>query len=301
MACFHPVKAVQLEDGSVKFSGVMRGRQLILPCGQCIGCRMERSRQWAVRCLHESQMHDESCFITLTYSEDKLESPVLDYTHFQLFMKRLRKRCGAVRFYMCGEYGGEGGRPHFHALLFGYGFPDRQYFGKLPSGSLMFRSAELEALWPYGYSSIGAITFDSAAYVARYACKSALEGHDGKRRSVKLGFVDANTGEFTPFVPEFTRMSLKPGIGATWFEKYKADVFGRDGGKDHVVVRGSEALPPRYYDKLLERVDGFSREYVAFMRMQRGEARMEDNTPARLAVREAVSKARLSLKNRGLS
>lgn len=300
MACFHPVQAVKLDNGDIKFSGIERGRALFLPCGQCIGCRLERSRQWAVRCVHESKMHEHSCFITLTYDDEKLDRTFLVYEDFQKFMKRLRKRYGAVRFFACGEYGGENGRPHFHALLFGVFFEDRKFECTLPSGSSIFSSAILQRLWPFGFSSVGDLTFESAAYVARYACKSAHEGHSGKRRSVKLGIVDEETGEFSAFVPEFVRMSLKPGIGATFFEKYKSEIFGRDGGFDRVVINGVEALPPRYYDKLLERVDGFSREYVSYMREKRSEVRAEDSTPARLLVREAVAKARLSLKKRGL-
>lgn len=91
MACFHPMVAYQCADGTVVFTerqNMPPVRTLTLPCGQCVGCRLERSRQWAVRCMNEAQMHKKNCFVTLTYKE---ASKSLRYRDFQLFMKRLRK------------------------------------------------------------------------------------------------------------------------------------------------------------------------------------------------------------------
>ena len=103
MRFVRPISAYQLVTGEIRFaarSGQDLARELSLPCGQCVGCRLERSRQWAVRCVHESQMHDFSSFVTLTYNDDNC--PVsLDYGHYQLFMKRLRKKFGKARFYNC--------------------------------------------------------------------------------------------------------------------------------------------------------------------------------------------------------
>lgn len=303
--CFYPLSAWQLGDGKIVF--VERGdirRSLQLPCGQCIGCRLARSCEWAIRCVNEAQLYDlDNSFVTLTFDDSKLFRMSLVYRDFQLFMKRLRKRRRAVwnspRFFACGEYGEEHGRPHFHAILFGCAFPDRVYHKQLPSGSVIYTSAELSSLWPHGFSSIGEVTFDSAAYVARYATKSLLSGHDGKRRDVTQGFVDAETGEFEPMVPEFVRMSLKPGIGAKWFQKYRSDVFGKHGDLDRVVVGGQEMRPPKFYDRMLMRVDGFAAEYVKFLREKEAVGSGDDCTPARLLTREAVTKARLSLKKRG--
>lgn len=299
MSCFYPLSAWQLGDGNVVFveQGDVR-RALQLPCGQCIGCRIDRSRQWAVRCVHESSLFEHSCFVTLTYDDDHLERMSLHYRDFQLFMKRMKRKdsFARVRFFMCGEYGEENFRPHFHAMLFGAFFSDREYFRSLPSGSRIYTSKELAGLWPHGFSSIGDVTLESAAYVARYAAKSALSGHDGKRRDVTQGFVDAETGEYMPFVPEFCRMSLKPGIGAMWYETYGKEVFPRDA----VRVNGAEMKVPKYYDRLQERADAFAREYTVFLRGQRAAAASGDNTRERLNVREAVMKARLSFKKRGL-
>lgn len=146
---------------------------LQVPCGQCVGCRLERSRQWAVRCVHESQLHKENCFITLTYASEHLPpDSSLHYRDFQLFMKRLRKKFTGkkIRFYMCGEYGENFGRPHFHACLFGHNFDDLKLW-KTQNNIPLYRSKILEELWPFGHSSVGSVTFESAAYVARYIMK----------------------------------------------------------------------------------------------------------------------------------
>lgn len=286
-------------------------RALTLPCGQCVGCRLERSRQWAVRCMHEAQMHEENCFITLTYSEENLPQDFsLDYRHFQAFMKRLRswfsyqsgassgsaslpaERPKGIRFYMCGEYGEQFSRPHYHACIFGMDFPDKLEFRKLDSGSTIYTSKILESLWPYGYSSIGDVTFESAAYVARYIMKKAI----GKNAETHYRRVIGETGEVVDVVPEFTRMSLKPGIGASWIAKYTSDVYTTDA----VVMRGRKMKPPRYYDKYLALVDSDLSDFLEFQRYQRSFKTADDTTPERLADREKVTLAGLHFKKRVL-
>jgi len=196
MACYHPVQAYLGEDGVVTFAERRTHGSvscLRLPCGKCVGCRLERSRQWAVRCMHEAQLHDRNCFITLTYDEAHVPAGFsLRYRDFQLFMKKLRKFAGhPVRFFMCGEYGGEHSRPHFHACLFGFDFPDKVQFKRVGGGAVIYRSSVLERLWLQGFSTIGAVTFESAAYVARYVMKKL----DGALTSVDdTGSVDTNTG-----------------------------------------------------------------------------------------------------------
>lgn len=253
-------------------------RSLDLPCGQCIGCRLERSRQWAVRCLHEAALHPDNCFVTLTYRDDQLPPRgSLDYSHFQKFMKRLRKDVRVpVRFYMCGEYGEQLGRPHFHACLFGFDFRDKTYWRTSPAGSKCYRSDHLERLWPFGACEIGAVTFESAGYVARY-CVQKITGHNARY----------HYGELTP---EFNRMSLKPGIGARWLEKFRRDVYPHD----YVVVRGHETKPPRYYDKLHSVYFPEEIEEITFRREQQGRSRYQDNTLERLSVKEQVTTAATS-------
>lgn len=289
MACYHPVPAWLTEAGDVVFSErAGAARSLFLPCGQCVGCRLERSRMWATRCMHESKMHDKNCFITITYSAEYLPAfGSLCYPDFQDFMKRLRGRFAPVRvrFYMCGEYGEVGYRPHYHACLFGINFIDRKYVGKSPSGSPLYSSKLLEELWPFGWCSVGEVNFESAAYVARYCMKKVT----GRWASLWYQVIDQESGEIGYRVPEFARMSLKPGIGARWLEKFGSDVYPH--GK--CVVRGHEVNPPRFYDKMFAKTDPDGYEALVEKRRMDGEARAEDSTYERLAVREQVAKARL--------
>lgn len=142
-----------------------------VPCGRCIGCKLERSRQWATRCMHEASMHKKNVFITLTYSDEHLPyDQSLDLDHFQKFMKRLRKKHPHVRFYHCGEYGEKTGRPHYHAILFNCDFLDKKIY-TIRNENPVYVSQELNNIWGYGLCEIGSVTFESAGYVARYCTK----------------------------------------------------------------------------------------------------------------------------------
>lgn len=295
MPCFHPIEAFQLTSGGPLLFWNKPGdyRRLTIPCGRCIGCRLERSRQWAVRCMHEKSMHRNNEFVTLTYSPEHFPSHgSLNYSDYQKFMKRLRKRLGPARFYMCGEYGENFGRPHFHSILFGVSFPDRKPFKLSPSGSMIYRSAILEDLWPFGFSSTAEVTFESAAYVARYVMKK-MTGGLAKSHYEAL---DESTGEIIDRVPEFNRMSLKPGIGGLWFDKYSSDVYPHD----RVIVNGKPCKPPRYYDKLQEKFGDFDFEDIKFKRYVDNLKRAGDNTDERLIAREIVTAAKLSQLKRKL-
>lgn len=292
VACFYPLPAWQTVDGTILFAASPKAaRELKLPCGQCVGCRLERSRQWAVRCYHEAQMHDSNLFVTLTYSDAHLpHGGNLHYPDFQLFMRKLRKQYGKVRFYMCGEYGEEKLRPHYHACLFGLSLPDAKYFAKSPAGHPIYTSASLSKLWPWGHANFGRVSFESAAYVARYIMKK-VTGPNAAEHYQRL--IPA-TGEIVQVVPEFTRMSLKPGIGATWMQKYRSDVYTRDG----VVIKGQVMKPPRYYDNFLKEVDSERFESLEYERFVKSQDYLDDNAPERLPVREAVVKAALNFKKR---
>lgn len=159
-------------------------------------------------------------------------------------MKRLRKRFGPnIRYYHCGEYGEKLKRPHYHALLFGFDFPDKKPW-RLIKGKLYYRSDALEQLWPFGFSSIGEANFQTAAYVARYVTKKIY----GPKAREHYSRVDRVTGEITELVPEYTTMSRRPGIGYLFYEKYHSDIYPND----FVVLRGRQMQPPRFYDKLYE-------------------------------------------------
>lgn len=255
-----------------------------------MGCRLERSRQWATRCLHESALHKSNAFITLTYDASNLPPGAsLVYSDFQKFMKRLRKHFTGqlVRFYMCGEYGSQFSRPHFHACIFGVDFLDKSFWQTTPSGAKLYRSPSLERLWPFGFSSVGEVTFESAAYVARYIMKKIT----GDLADEHYSYTDPSTGEVISRTPEFTHMSLKPGVGSGWFTKYVGDVFPHD----YVIARGAKSRPPRYYDKIYQKMAPVEMETIRFERGLTGLVHAADNTPERLLDREIVAKAKSNI------
>lgn len=235
-------------------------------------------------------MHDANCFITLTYDEDHIpEDWSLDKTVFQKFMKRLRKRFAhlRIRYFHCGEYGEQFGRPHYHACLFGIDFPDRVRFSESCD-----TSAILESVWGLGFCTVGDVNFESAAYVARYVMKKVT----GEAALDHYGRVNPVTGEWFRCEPEYTTMSRRPGIGAPWLSEFGEETY-RD---DSVVMRGVEMKPPRFYDKQFELVDAERLEEVKRQRVLRGRSFAEERTPARLAVREKVKKAQCELLKRKL-
>lgn len=269
-------------------------------CGQCIGCRLARSREWAIRCVHEAKCWHENCFITLTY--DDLHYPEdgsLCYRDFQLFMKRLRKRCKGydcivndngyleypIRFFCCGEYGEQLNRPHFHACIFNFNFEDKRLWS-VRDGVRLYRSPLLEQLWDKGYSTIGDVTFESAAYVARYVMKK-ITGDMADEH-----YVNQDTGVMR--TPEFVKMSNRPGIGRDWIDQYMDDVYPND----FVVHSNVKMRPPRYYDKVY---DIYNSDMLKELKVRR-EARArfcKDNTPDRLYAREQVQLARCRKLKRG--
>jgi len=211
MPCFRPLSAYRTDDGQIVFnvtrSDSLRFTALVLPCGKCVGCYLERSRVWAVRCMHEAQCHDVSSFITLTYSDENLPyQSSLHYPDFKKFCRRMRALKGPFRFFMAGEYGELHDRPHYHACVFGLSFPDRKLFKRSGSGFNLYTSAELSRLWPYGHASVGDLSFESAAYVARYCVKKSEGVSD-----VRLMRHD-EYGVAYWLTPEFSRVLLSLGL-----------------------------------------------------------------------------------------
>lgn len=228
--------------------------------------------------------------MTLTYSPEALPpGGTLVKKHFQDFMKRLRKRCGSqIRYFHCGEYGDEKQRPHYHALVFGMDFPDKILHKRNHEGAPLYISAALDALWGHGQCLIGAVTFESAAYVARYVMKKRTS-KDPKDVKRYYELVDQVTGEISDRLPEYVTMSLKPAIGKRWFERFKSDVFP----SDQVVLNGRVGGVPDYYDKLLELEDPELLEVLKASRREKADRFFEDQSPARLRVREAVKLAQV--------
>lgn len=243
--------------------------------------------------MHEASLYDMSSFVTLTYDDLNIDDKrSLVYTDFQKFMKRLRKHRGPTRFFVAGEYGSGLQRPHWHCALFGYWPADAKHWRKGASGHVLYRSAVLDRLWGMGHVEVGTLTFESAAYMARYV----MEKVTGDLAEDHYRDVDSETGEVINRRPEFARMSLRPGIGHDWFIRYGARVLAHD----NVIVNGHEAKPPRYYDVLMERVAPERLEELRFKRAERAKLSAAEGTDDRLRVREEVAKARLRFKKREL-
>lgn len=278
MACYHPLTGYRSRE--VNLSGK---RSIVfnlndgfpdlpvqLPCGQCIGCRLEKSRQWAVRCVNEAQLHQANAFITLTFDETNLcREKTLIKSDFQKFMKRLRISVPEkIRYFHCGEYGEQLNRPHHHAIIFGYDFPDKILYTER-NGIPLYISKTLGNLWPFGFSSIGEVNFETAAYVARYTLKK------------KTGEQAAD--HYGDRLPPYNTMSLKPGIGADWLTRFESDVYPSD---EVMIRRDVKCKPPKYYDDIY---DGQHPEQMVMIKKRRYAAarkRAADNTPERLEARE---------------
>lgn len=332
MTCYHPIEVFQphlhndFYTRPISFDeplpNVMHLYEKIkICCNRCVGCFQSRAGAWAMRCWHEASLSNDNCFITLTYNDEHLPPGAsLFYRDFQLFMKRFKIQVARdqgslvadrIRFFMCGEYGEQTARPHYHAAIFNYDFSDKYYWRRSPSGHRLYRSTFLEDRWSdelgaIGHCEIGDLTFDSAAYIARYIFKKDFGEDSDKNYGGRL--------------PEFISMSRRPGIARAWFDKYWKDVFPHD-----YVIRDGVKLPvPRYYSDLYEQktavfcpvrfgvrpdrdVPGYlspiveSRSFcspdleaVKFKRFERSQLQACDNTPDRLLVKEQLHKLRLA-------
>lgn len=299
MACYHPQKAYRplsnIDGGRLVFNSryaLNPDNPVIVPCGNCIGCRIDRSGDWAMRCLHEAQMHPENSFINLTFNDEYLPDDYSVHVRtFQLFMKRLRKKLGSkkIRFYACGEYGPENLRPHYHSIIFNHDFHDKQLFKKTPQGNNLYTSKSLDEIWGFGFSTLGDVTYQSAGYVAQY-CMKKINGDRASTHYLRSHPLN-NTVHLVK--PEFAVQSRRPGIGASWFDKFKTDAFP----SDFLVVDGKQHRVPKFYLKKLT-----EEELKPIKRRRKKDAlpRKANNTKERLAVREEVKKSRLSTLKRTL-
>jgi len=257
----------------------------MIPCGSCPGCKLERSRTWGIRCVHEARMHKENCFITLTYNDANLPANgSLVPRHLQLFHKRLnmavaRSRDGVgIRYFGCGEYGSQFKRPHYHSLIFGFDFPDKKIYSYNSREEPIFSSQILDGIWGFGECKIGAVTFDSAAYVARYSLKKASK----LQREAGYYVVYDADGVLHERVPEFPVMSRRPGIGATYFDKYGSEIMSHD-----TIILGNREVPSiRYYDLKIEAID--PERLKVIRRNRRRKALWSERRPDRMRVKELL-------------
>ncbi len=315
MPCFDPLDATRAEGSSDKPVVWKRGQcprvlspgieHFQIPCGRCIGCRLEYSRVWGARCAHEASLHEDNCFLTLTYrseataTDEELKNGwylprdgSLNKKHHQDFLKRLRYYFGAgkIKYYHCGEYGDQLNRPHYHTLLFNFDFPDKKLF-KEYEGYYLFTSEIADKVWRYGYVFVGSVTFESAAYVARYCLKKIFGdlAHEHYLRYDEYG---------CPYwlEPEYATMSRGGkgghGIGYEWYQKFKSDLYPLD--RLPIPGRGEFGKPPRYYQELHA---AMYPEEIALVRERRSDfwsENPEEGSPSRRGQRERVKLAQLA-------
>lgn len=242
MKCTHPLNAGFDFEGNVTFNRKKADPSRVgvtFPCGRCIACRLRKAREKAIRCWHESTCHEKNIFLTLTYDDANVGDGRLRYRDWQLFMKSLREKVTrdvtdpelkekmAISFMVTGEYGDKKKRPHWHAILFNYAPGDARHEKDNDRGEPLYTSKEIDDLWKKGRADFGAVTLESAAYVARYTIKKLEHGEEADR-----------------LYKPIHRTSCKHAIGKRWIEKYWRSTFDRG----YIILQdGSPAPIPRYY------------------------------------------------------
>lgn len=239
-----------------------------IPCGHCTACRLNHSKQWATRCMLESETWEENYFITLTYDEEHHIIPeeftdkngitwtndgswngCLEPKDLQLFNKSLREHYRTkynhtgIRFFACGEYGTQSGRNHFHEILFNCPIlPSKlKYYKTTFDGNILYTSEEFSKLWGKGYVVIAHFSWNTAAYVARYVTKKFT----GINSDLHYGVLGQ--------IPEFSRASNRPGIGRFYYDKNRDKLYENDElliktKRDTTII----TKPPKYFDKLYD-------------------------------------------------
>lgn len=269
---------------------VIHGFKIQVPCGKCIGCRLDYSRMWSLRSMHESKMYDKNCFVTLTFNDEHIpDDASVHKKYIQSWLKRFRKKYGeGIRYMLCGEYGEKTSRPHYHILFYNFDFPDK-YVWSERRGNIYYRSPGLEDVWrdacsseSNGFSVIGDVTFESSAYVARYVTKKIL----GYKASA----------HYKGREPEFLLTSRMPGLGNLFFKKYYNDFFNVGYCLIENDGRKFKAPIPRYYVNLLSeyRPEIYDRYKLDKMKYLYNNLFVEniDSTRERLLVREELQNIR---------
>ncbi len=310
MACYSPLKGYKDSNGALVFKrGSHTVGKMEVACGQCLGCRVDRTLMWAMRITHEASLHElehGNCFVTLTYrSKDECTEKQfklgyyvpgdysLNYHHFRDFIKRLRRQYKQkIRYFHCGEYGEENLRPHYHACLFNVQFDD-QIVEQQEQGITTYSSPTLEKLWRYGFCTIGELNFETASYTAAYIQKK-INGNQANEAYLRN---DAD-GVAIWVKPPYITMSLKPGIGQKFYEKYKNDFFPSD--ESPVPGHGIVHSVPRYYETILKSEDPAMFDMVRSLRQIYHQAHLEDFTAERLMDKYKCARAKQSRQERTL-
>lgn len=231
MQCIRPLQAGQNIEGRIIFRSKENIPGLVpfeFECRKCLPCRLNIAREKAIRCVHEAQTHEDNIFLTLTYNDESLSSPWLQYEDFQLFMKRLRWSYPErkITYMVTGEYGDKEKRPHWHAIVFNFKPEDEKYHYTSDRGDKVFTSQKVTELWQKGHIEYGSVTMDSAGYVARYAAKKLTHGKDHEHKYHPIH-----------------KTSSKRAIGRSWIEKHYKHTFENG----FIVLDGVRMKIPRYY------------------------------------------------------
>lgn len=306
MPCYSPLKGYKCkETGGLVFKREQGREKMEVACGQCLGCRLDRSRMWAMRITHEASLYDSglgNSFVTLTYRPESVpENESLRPRDYTLFMKRLRKRFNdrKIKYYQCGEYGNRckhgfdlskqtcplcnHGRPHHHAILFNLRPDDLEPYAT-DGETIRYTSPELEKLWGHGFVDVGPVVFETAAYVARYIMKK-VTGDLAEHHYQRYGY----HGEIHKIEPEYSTMSN--GIGEKWYERYRSDCFP----SDETPVPGQGVIPkvPRFYADKLKAEDPEMYEYIKTRRLKHKLKNADEYTPERLYSKYKVKMAQV--------
>lgn len=237
--------------------------------------------------MHQSRLHPENSFVTLTYDPESLpRGGTLVKRHVQLFIKRLRRSLGKRRisYFAVGEYGDESQRPHYHALLFGYWPADAQLLSSgNDGGHRLYTSRSLSALWTYGFVSVGSVTPESCAYTAAY-CVKKVTGPLALEHYTRI----TQDGEMIEVIPEFALMSRNPAIGKGFYEEFHDEIRN----SDFCLLQGKKVAVPRYYDRLKEREDAQALANIKEQRRLKALKHRANNTPERLEAREEVARSK---------
>lgn len=309
MPCTSPLKAYKTTRGVLGFDLrlVPKERVIEIACGQCMSCRLRKKRDWAMRLVHETQSHwdsehptqktPESCFLTLTYNGKELPADrSIEKREWQLFMKKLRKKLGkeGLKYFAVGEYG-DGGRPHYHGILYGHDFRADREFWKEDQGNTLWVSKMLEETWGKGFCTIGEVTFDSAAYCAGYVTKKV----SGELADSHYERVSNETGECWHVEREWSLVSSKPrGIGYDFWKRHWKQIYEQG----EVSLDGKSFPPPAYYDKLMAE-DPRDEEKLELLKSAKEKRLLiatskpeSESTPERHAVRDRIIRDRLNKK-----
>lgn len=290
MTCYHPLirveergKKIKAQDGHYyNKAKIIRPEHLkslemacdtayvkkqIIPCGKCIGCRLDYSREWANRGYLESKLWKQNFFVTITYNEDNINIPewiedqdgytydndgtwtgTLVPKHLTQFIKNVRQimkrehNQDNIRFMACGEYGTETERPHYHIIFFNLKLPiEDLYNPRIIHKEIYYQSHIIERAWKYGISNVSECSWNTIAYTARYITKK-INGPNSLQEYSEKGQIK-----------EFFRVSRMPGIGEGYYQKHWKEIYE----KDEIIIKNKQGIisckPPKYFDELYKK------------------------------------------------